>query len=190
MKSVMCRFRPAKAACLLATAVLMAGAAVPSFAQDAAAEQRIRKVEAEIRALQRKVFPGGDKRFFEPEISASGSTAGTGPQQPSTTAVTDVLARMDALEAQIARLTGQIEQNTNRIAQLEAKAGIAAASSAVGATPSSATPAPAAAVPTATPAPQSNLDAMTGGASAAKPTPVPAPAIATAPKVAPPRQIG
>lgn len=143
--------------------------AAPAFSQDTIAEARIRKMEAEVRALQRKVFPGGDGRFFEPEIAQPGTAGATG--QPATSAVTDLLARMDALEAQLARLTAQAEQNSNRIAQLEARvplpapaAGEAAASTSAAA-PASA-PAPAAPAPAApAAAPQANLEAMTGGAS-------------------------
>ena len=39
---------------------------------------------------------------------------------PSSSAVADLTARVDALESQLASLTGQIEQNANRIRQLEA----------------------------------------------------------------------
>ncbi len=144
---------------LLATAaagaMLVAGA-VPAMAQDNV-DSRLKKVEAEVRALQRKVFPGPDGKFFEPEIAATPTPTGT-PGQPATTAVSDLLTRMDAVEAQMARLTSQIELNTNRIDQLEAKlaGGFQPAT-----TPSSTTPAA-----TAQPAAQSNLNAMTDGASA------------------------
>jgi TolA-binding protein len=95
--------------------------AVPAAAQ--ADDARLRKIESEIRALQRKVFPNGDGRFFTPEvITPNGqqpppNTVGT----PSETAVTDILARLDALEAQLARLTARSEENSNKIAQLESK---------------------------------------------------------------------
>lgn len=88
--------------------------ATPALPQDGNDEARLRRLEAEVRALQRKVFPGGDGRFFEPQISAQptvNSTAST----PSTTAVTDILARLDALEAQLQRQTAQNEENANTI---------------------------------------------------------------------------
>jgi TolA-binding protein len=125
-------------------------------------DSRLNKVEAEVRALQRKVFPGGDGKFFTPEITPGTTTQASPP--PATTAVSDMLVRMDAIEGQMARLTGQVEQNANRIAQLEAK--LAAGASAMTATD----PAPA---PT-TGAAQSNLGAMSGGASTPAPTPTPA----------------
>jgi TolA-binding protein len=136
-----------------AGAMLVAGA-VPAMAQDNV-DTRLKKVEAEVRALQRKVFPGPDGKFFEPEIAQTPTPTGT-PGQPATTAVSDLLTRMDAVETQMARLTSQIELNTNRIDQLEAKL-------AGGSQPAAATTTPAA---TAQPAAQSNLDAMTDGASA------------------------
>ena len=52
-----------------ALVLVMAGTAVPATAQDTLAEARLRKMEAEIRALQRQVFPGGDGKFFAPEIT-------------------------------------------------------------------------------------------------------------------------
>jgi TolA-binding protein len=75
---------------------------------------------------------------------------------------------MDSVEAQIQRLTAQVEQTSNRLTQLEARVGPAATG----------TPAP-----TASPAPASgaaasdgNLAAMTLGASAPKTAPVSTPA--------------
>ncbi len=161
-----------KAALFATAASLLAVPTVPVIGQDTLAEQRIRKMESEIRALQRKVFPGGDKRFFEPEITGQPGQSGAA-SPPSTSAVTDILTRMDALEAQIANLTGAVERNTNRIAQLETNAGIAPPVETAAATATSAVTATPAPEPEPTPAPQSNLDAMTGGASS---TPAPAPA--------------
>ncbi|WP_156841194.1 tetratricopeptide repeat protein [Novosphingobium aquimarinum] len=131
-------------------------------AQAQSTDSRLKKVEAEVRALQRKVFPGGDGKFFTPEITAGTTATATPP--PATTAVSDMLVRMDAIEAQMARLTGQIEQNSNRIAQLETK--LAAGASAMTAT----TEVPA----STTGAAQSNLGAMSGGASTPAPSPSPA----------------
>ncbi|KQM19507.1 hypothetical protein ASE49_04585 [Novosphingobium sp. Leaf2] len=92
----------------------------PAMAQDANTNARLNKVESEVRALQRKVFPGADGKYFEPQITAP-ATPRPAPGAPSTTPVTDLLTRMDAVEAQMAQLTAQTEQNTNRLNQLEAK---------------------------------------------------------------------
>jgi TolA-binding protein len=128
---------------------------VPAMAQDGVSEARIRKIEAEVRALQRNVFPGGEGRFFEPQIAPgqpTGSTAST--NAPSTTAVTDILVRLDALESQLQRLTARSEENTNAIALLSARVG--------GLDPDGST-----AGPQEPSAAETNLQAMTGGASAA-----------------------
>lgn len=119
-----------------ALALLATGlTAVPVAAQDTSGEARIRKLEAEVRALQRQVFPGGGK-MFEPQI-ATGTQPAAGPATPSTTAVTDILIRLDALEAQMQALTAQTEQNTNALTQLQGR--IAALEG--GAAPVAATPA-------------------------------------------------
>jgi TolA-binding protein len=108
------------------TALLLAGMSmtallpVPAAAQD---DARLRKIESELKALQRAVFPGGDGRYFAPEVDTatpqqarpSSSTA------PSGSALTDVLQRLDSLEAQLARLTARSEENANHLAQLEAQ---------------------------------------------------------------------
>ncbi|MEL7190084.1 MAG: hypothetical protein AAGK17_11070 [Pseudomonadota bacterium] len=94
---------------------------LPSLAQDNS-EARLRKIEAEIRALQRNVFPGGDGRFFEPQISPEGTpvaSAANGTAAPSTTAVTDILARLDAMELQLQRLTALSEEQSNAVALLD-----------------------------------------------------------------------
>ncbi len=106
---------------------LMAGAA-PALAQKAGttaadAEMRLRKLEAEIKAIQRSVFPGGDGKYFAPEIQKNGTagTAASATGTPATTPVTDLLTRMEGVETQMSRLTSQNEESANRIAQLEAK---------------------------------------------------------------------
>ncbi|NCP15141.1 MAG: tetratricopeptide repeat protein [Sphingomonadales bacterium] len=105
-----------------AGAATMIAVSVPAAAQDTSAEARIRKVEAEVRALQRKVFPGGDGRFFEPQI-APGTTAQPAttvqPSAPTTTAVTDILVRLDALETQLRALTARSEEQANALSQME-----------------------------------------------------------------------
>lgn len=129
-------------------------ALVPAACAQAAPEStevRLRRVEAELRAVQRKVFPDGAGRTFGPEIAAP--TSGAVPAAPTPTAVTDLLTRMDAVEAQLQRLTAASEENQNHIAKLEARlATLEAAGSAAAATSSPAaepaTAAPAAAVST------------------------------------------
>lgn len=136
----------------------VAATSLPAAAQEVD-DARIRKIESEVRALQRTVFPGGTGRFFEPEISGSAVAPSTTVPN-SSTAVTDILARLDALEAQLQGLTAQTEQNTNSLSLLTTR---------VAALETPASSAPIAAQPIAS-APAAILGAMTGGAStAAKP---------------------
>jgi len=139
-----------------AGALAVLAAPVPAFAQDNNDEARLRKLEAEVRALQRRVFPGSEGRYFEPEITGQPRQNAATVATPSTTAVTDILARLDALESQIQRLTSQYEEGsfavrelTQRVEALENRGGSSAAlpaPSSPGASGSTATtPAPAAA---------------------------------------------
>ncbi len=109
-------------------ALVLVGGSLPAQAQDNT-NARLNKVESEVRALQRKVFPGGDGKFFEPQITPATPTPTPMPGQPASTPIADVLVRIDAVEGQLRQLTAQVEQNTNRINQLEARlaAGAAAA---------------------------------------------------------------
>ena len=173
------RKRPAS---LLLAAMLLACTASAVTAQDAGDEVRLRKIESEVRALQRKVFPGGDDKFFRPEVT-TGATGTTGTTTPSTSAVTDILTRMDAIEAQLARLTGQVEENANRIGVLETRAGIVrpTATPIDGAAPSSTAPMATAPASAVTPAAPTN--AVTAATTTAPTTPAPqvtAPAAAIA----------
>ena len=136
---------------------------VPVSAQstaDSSGDVRLRKLEAEVAALQRQVFPGGDGKYFAPLVQP-GQAASAAPGTPATTPVTDLLARMDAVEAQLARITAQNEEAQNKLAQLEAKLATMSA-----AAPSASAPTSPTDVGTTT---TTNLSAMTGGASAPKP---------------------
>lgn len=97
--------------------ILLAGLAAPAVAQRDPVDRRIERLEQEMRAVQRRVFPAGNQQILAPEIA---------PQQqagPSSTATGNALsslsARVDALEAQLAALTGQSEENANRLRQIE-----------------------------------------------------------------------
>jgi len=144
--------------------VLTMALAGPALAQTPAeTEGRLRKVEAEVAAIQRVVFPGGDARFF-PQIQP-GQATGAAPGSPASAPTADLLARMDALEGQVARLTAQVEEDHNRIEKLDAR--LAAVEGLKAAADS----------PTAT---DSNTAAMTG-----TPTPAPKP-VAVAPALVKP----
>jgi chromosome segregation ATPase len=90
-----------------------------AVAQDANIDGRVGKLEKEMRAVQRQVFPAGAGKFVEPDIQ---SPTATQPEKTTTTsATTDLLVRVDALEAQLAVLTGQVEQQGNNMRGLEAR---------------------------------------------------------------------
>jgi TolA-binding protein len=159
--------RPFKSVALAAVALALVMPAVPALSQDTLAEARIRKMEAEIRVLQRKIFPGEDGRFFQPEIAqADPASTASATGQPASSAVTDLLTRMDTLESRMARLTAQIEENSNRLSQLEANTPAARRAATPAASEDPANP-PAEDAPTTEPvsAQQANLNAMSGGAS-------------------------
>ena len=165
---------------LVALVLAIASPAIAQTAGDKAAETRLRKLEAEVKALQRQVFPGGDGKYFPAQVQPAQAATASGA--PATNPVADLLVRMDALEAQVQRLTAQTEENGNRIAKLEARLASApaetalpaatapastAAASVAGAASSTAAPAPAPVTPTVTNGvtTNSNLAVMSGGAS-------------------------
>jgi TolA-binding protein len=90
---------------------------VPAQAQSGL-DGRVGKLESEMRAVQRKVFPGGAGATVEPQI-----TPQTLPPErigvPTDSPITDLTARVTSLEQQIASMTGQIEQSQYRLRQLE-----------------------------------------------------------------------
>jgi len=106
----------------LIAAALLAGAAAPALAQGRAEtpEKRIERLEQELRAVQRKVFPGGP--VVSPEISQQQAAA-----QPdgvaATAPIADLTARLDAIETELRQLTGMAEQNGNRLRTVETQMG-------------------------------------------------------------------
>ena len=95
-------------------------AAVPAVAQDARqVERRVDKLESEMRAVQRKVFPGGDKRYFEPEFQPTEQAPVAPAGVPATSPIADLTTRVDALERQLQSLTGQVEQANYKVRQME-----------------------------------------------------------------------
>lgn len=141
-----------------------------AVAQDANIDGRVGKLEKEMRAVQRQVFPSGAGKFVEPDIQSPTSVK---PANASTTsATTDLLVRVDTLEAQLAVLTGQMEQQGNNMRGVEARLKILEAqlANALPATPASILPA-AVSVPAAIVVkPKPVVAAAKPVASAAKPS--------------------
>jgi len=86
-------------------------------------EARLRRLEGQVRALQRKVFPGGAGKTFAPEIAPGDPTVTTAVPTGNAGALADVLSRMDAVEAQIKALTAGSEDTQNRLGKLETRVG-------------------------------------------------------------------
>lgn len=81
-------------------------------------EGRVGKLESEMRAVQRKVFPGGAGQYLQPEITRPDTPQAIGGV-PATSAVADLTSRVTALESQMASMTDQIEQNGYKVRQLQ-----------------------------------------------------------------------
>lgn len=92
--------------------------AVPLAAAELPVDSRVGTLEKQMKAVQRKVFPGGDPRFFTPDIAPEAPAAAT-EGTPATAPLTDLTARVDALERQQRSLTGTLEEAQNRLRLLE-----------------------------------------------------------------------
>lgn len=186
------RIIPLRLAGAVLAATMVVTAPAPAFAQDATEEARIRKIEAEVRALQRKVFPGGDGRFFEPQItpgSGGASSPAQGVSPPSTTAVTDILVRLEALERQLQTMTARSEEQANALSQLETRlttleTAAGAPLVVAGAAPMPAATAPAASAPALSTPALSAPAVSTPAASASQPAPTPSVAAPSATRLA------
>jgi TolA-binding protein len=97
---------------------LAATAAFPAaVAAQSNVEGRVGKLESEMRAVQRKVFPGG-AALVQPDIQTA-TPAAQIPGSPSAGALDDLTQRVASLEQQLASLTGQVEQNGYATRQLQ-----------------------------------------------------------------------
>lgn len=138
----------------LGAATIALAATMPAPAQEGAIDKRVERLEKEMRAVQRSVFPGGSPTFFEGEIAPDNTP---GERARSNAPVIDLTARVDALESQLQTLTGQTEQNAFQLRELEkqftaykAQMDQRFADPEATATPASLTPVPTAKPPTAT----------------------------------------
>ena len=99
----------------VALAALLGG---PAAWAQSGLEPRVDRLEREMRAVQRKVFPNGSGALVAPDI-APATDAATAPGSPASTPITDLTQRVTALEGSLGQLTGQVEQAENRIRQAE-----------------------------------------------------------------------
>lgn len=152
------------------TAFLMGGPALVMLAPSAAAQRveidvRVDRLEKEMKAVQRKVFPAGAP--LQAEITRP-ATPVISPGSPSSSPVADLTARVSALESQLASMTGQVEENSFKLRQLEEafnKFKVEAQSRADVAVPPPVKPTVPSAGATTTPAPKPSVN---GGATEAR----------------------
>lgn len=104
----------------LILAVLLGGIATQPLAAQSGANlaPRVDKLEKEMKAVQRKVFPGGGGEFFEPEIGTQPRTVDPAGS-PASAPLADLTARVSALETELRSLTEQTELNAFKLRQLE-----------------------------------------------------------------------
>ena len=90
-------------------------AASPSHAQDRVpVERRVDTLEKQMRSVQRRVFAPGTT----PAVDANDVATPT-PVAANTGAIADLAARVDALERSLRTITGQVEENGDRVRRLE-----------------------------------------------------------------------
>lgn len=151
--------------------LVLALAATPALAQTSSSplDLRVGKLEKEMKAVQRTVFPQGVP--VQPDLSAAPAPT-TSSGTPASAPLADLTTRVDTLEKSLATVTGASEQNGYRIRQLEeALTKVQSRLTALeGGEPATTAPAPGTTTTTTT---------------VATAAPKPAPAI-TAPKPAPP----
>lgn len=100
---------------------LLLAAALPAALLPAVAnaqsglDGRVGRLESEMRAVQRKVFPNG--QLLQPDVTTPVAPTEV-PGAPASSAVVDLTARVTSLEQQLATLTGQAEQNGYQIRTL------------------------------------------------------------------------
>lgn len=97
---------------LISAAVLAIAAQSPALAQgvQVSPEQRIERLERQVRQMQRSVYPKG----------SPAETAGFSDEPAATQSAVRTLAqRLDSLERQMSDLIGQGEENGNRLRQIE-----------------------------------------------------------------------
>ncbi|MCD2323664.1 hypothetical protein LQ953_06495 [Sphingomonas sp. IC-56] len=102
---------------MMAAAVAAVALGTGGVAQAQTVEVRVDKLEREMRAVQRKVFPGGAGQTVEPQITPEVNTVV--PGVPASSPLADLTQRVSSLEGQLATLTGQVEQSQYRLRQLE-----------------------------------------------------------------------
>jgi TolA-binding protein len=131
-----------KAALLLSSIT----ASSAGLAQSNPIDQRVGKLEKEMKAVQRTVFPQGVP--VQPELGGT-AAPGTAAGEAATTPIADLTTRVETLEKSLSGLTGQIEQANFRnkqqddtIKALEARLKVLEGGSDAATTPATIAPGP------------------------------------------------
>lgn len=126
---------------LLSSAAVVAAPAHAQSGQRGAIEGRVDRLEGEMRAVQRKVFPGGSGQYVLPENQPPAPETIL-PGSP-TSPVADLTTRVDSLETQLRGLVAQSETNQHKLQLLDARIKALEASAAAAPAPTSASGDPA-----------------------------------------------
>jgi len=174
-------------ASIFAVALTTIAASASAQSTPGTLDLRVGKLEKEMKAVQRTVFPSGVP--VQPDLSAA-TPAPSPVGTPASAPLADLTTRVDTLEKSLSALTGTAEQNGYRIRQLEEA--LAKVQARLSALDGSETP-PTATSPSAAPASGGPAPAKESVTATPMPTPAPKavplavskPATAPAAKVAP-----
>jgi TolA-binding protein len=179
----MTKFLGGKTQPLLALMLVLAGSAAPLAAQDSSSDNRLRRLEAEVRDLKRQA---GAERTVAPQAVPS-TAAPRSVGAPASTPMSDLMARIEAIEGQLARLTAQNEEGGNKLRLLEERIAASEAATKAANASQSATNTPSLGQGDAVPTDAiGTVPAAPARPPATRPTPAPA-ATPTAPATTSPR---
>lgn len=100
--------------------VVIAGNAAPVLAQSSQLSQRVDRLESEMTAVQRKVFPqGAGRNYVQPQITPGQTPVDQGYGTPASSPLSDLSSRVLSLEQQMTSMTNSIEETQHRLQVLE-----------------------------------------------------------------------
>ncbi|MGN6269339.1 MAG: tetratricopeptide repeat protein [Sphingomonas sp.] len=98
----------------------VAGSAAPALAQSSQLTARVDRLESEMNAVQRKVFPSGaGQNYIQPQITPGQAPQDQGYGVPASSPLTDLSARVGSLEQQMSSMTNTLEETQHRLQVLE-----------------------------------------------------------------------
>jgi len=105
----------------LLAAVLTVALVAPADAQTLPdLDRRVTRLEREVTRVSKRVLPKGEQTLIEPEIAPAAEPAKPQPPAPASAASVNELAdRMSAIERRQREITAQIEEQGNRLRQVE-----------------------------------------------------------------------